>query len=182
MRLLPVIFCSLALSSFVSAQTQTFHDFTAIDIDGNEVSMSDFKGKKVLVVNVASECGNTPQYETLERLYREYGTEEFMIIGFPANNFGKQEPGTNPEIKAFCATHFHLTFPIMSKISVKGDDIHPIYKWLTRKAENGVMDAKVTWNFQKFMIDEDGHLAGVVDPDTAPDCEEIISWLEQKEK
>ena len=175
--ILPVFFAFMAISS---AQMKTFHDFTVVDINDNELKMSDFKGKKVLVVNVASECGNTPQYATLESMYHKYGPDKFVVLGFPANNFGGQEPGDNKEIKAFCDIHFHVTFPMMSKISVKGKDIAPIYSWLTTKTENGVMDAKVTWNFQKFMIDENGHLVGVVDPDTEPDCDKIINWIEGK--
>jgi glutathione peroxidase len=174
--ILPVFF---AFAGLTSAQTKSFHDFSVVDINDNELKMSDFKGKKVLVVNVASECGNTPQYETLEKMYNQYGPDKFVILGFPANNFGKQEPGSNKEIKSFCDIHFHVTFPMMSKISVKGKDIAPIYQWLTTKTENGVMDAKVTWNFQKFMIDENGQLVGVVDPDTSPDTEKIIKWIEQ---
>lgn len=170
---------TIALVNGVIAQTQDFHAFTARDIDGNELKMSDLKGKKVLVVNVASRCGNTPQYESLENLYNKYGSEKFVIIGFPANNFRGQEPGTNEEIKQFCSSTYHVTFPLMSKISVKGADMDPIYQWLTRKSENGVMDAPVTWNFQKFMIDENGKLAGMVDPNTPPDCQKIIKWLEQ---
>lgn len=175
--IIPVFFSLLAMTS---AQMKTFHDFSVVDINDNELKMSDFKGKKVLVVNVASECGNTPQYATLEKMYNQYGPDKFVVIGFPANNFGEQEPGSNKEIKTFCDIHFHVTFPMMSKISVKGKDIAPIYSWLTTKTENGVMDAKVTWNFQKFMIDENGHLVGVVDPETAPDCEKIVNWIEGK--
>ena len=174
--IIPVFFATLTVTS---AQMKTFHDFTVTDINDKELKMSDFKGKKVLVVNVASECGNTPQYATLEKMYNQYGPEKFVVIGFPANNFGTQEPGSNQEIRAFCDIHFHVTFPMMSKISVKGKDIAPIYQWLTTKDENGVMDAKVTWNFQKFMIDENGHLVGVVDPETSPDCEKIINWIEK---
>ncbi len=141
--------------------------------------MSTFKGKKVLVVNVASECGNTPQYETLQSMQRKYGSDRFVVIAFPANNFGEQEPGSNQDIKSFCTTHYHVTFPMMSKISVVGDDMDPIYKWLTSKSENGVMDAPVTWNFQKFMINEDGSLEGMVKPSVDPDCDKIIKWIER---
>jgi glutathione peroxidase len=172
-------FFLFALTS-LSGQTKTFHQFSAVDIDGKEISMSQFKGKKILVVNVASKCGNTPQYEGLENLYKKYGNEKFVVIGFPANNFMGQEPGSNEEIKAFCTSTYHVTFPMMSKISVKGKDIDPIYKWLTSQAENGVMDAEVSWNFQKFMIDENGRLAGVIKPKEDPESEAIISWLEQK--
>ena len=165
--------------SHTNAQTKGFYDFKAIDIDGKEISMGDYKGKKVLVVNVASECGNTPQYESLEKLYKKYGSEKFIVLAFPANNFGAQEPGSNEEIKTFCTSKYQVTFPMMSKISVKGKDMDPLYEWLTSKKANGVMDAPVTWNFQKFMINEDGSLEGMVEPDIDPDCEEIVKWIEQ---
>ena len=152
----------ISATTLAISQTKTFFDFKARDIDGNIVSMDAFKGKKILVVNVASECGNTPQYENLQRMYEKYGGEHFTIIGFPANNFGAQEPGSNEEIKKFCSTNYHVTFPMMSKISVKGEDMDPIYQWLTQKSQNGVLDADVTWNFQKFMIDENGKLVGTV--------------------
>jgi glutathione peroxidase len=174
--ILPLLF---SLMDILPAQTKNFYAFTSKDIDGNEVKMSDFKGKKVLVVNVASECGNTPQYEILESMYKKYGPDKFVVVGFPANNFGAQEPGTNAEIKTFCASMYHVTFPVMSKISVKGDDMDPLYVWLTSKKENGVMDAPVTWNFQKFMINEDGTLEGMVKPSVDPNCEKIIKWIEK---
>ena len=179
MKTLFLFLLTSALTTAIVAQTKTFHDFTAKDIDGNALKMSAFKGKKVLVVNVASECGNTPQYETLESMYKKYGSEKFVVIGFPANNFGAQEPGTNAEIKTFCSSKYQVTFPMMSKISVKGDDIDPLYTWLTSKSENGVMDAPVTWNFQKFMINEDGSLEGMVKPSVDPDCDKIIEWIEK---
>ena len=165
--------------SHTNAQTKGFYDFKAIDIDGKEISMGDYKGKKVLVVNVASECGNTPQYESLEKLYKKYGSEKFIVLAFPANNFGAQEPGSNEEIKTFCTSKYQVTFPMMSKISVKGKDMDPLYEWLTSKKANGVMDAPVTWNFQKFMINEDGSLEGMVEPDIDPDCPMIIKWIEK---
>jgi glutathione peroxidase len=165
--------------SGMNAQDLNFHSFKAKDIDGKEISMSAFKGKKVLVVNVASKCGFTKQYEGLQKLYEEYGGENFTIIGFPANNFLKQEPGTDEEIKEFCTLNYGVSFPMMSKISVKGKDIHPIYAWLTKKENNGVMDAKVSWNFQKFMIDEQGNLVDYASPKTKPYDEKIVSWITQ---
>ena len=149
-------------------------------IDGKSVSLSHFKGKKVLVVNVASKCGNTPQYAQLEELYKKYGPDKFVIIGFPANNFGSQEPGTDQEIKSFCETTYGVTFPMMSKISVKGDDMAPLYQWLTQKSQNGVLDAPVQWNFQKFMIDEKGNVAGVIPPKESPMSDRIVNWIEGK--
>lgn len=156
---------------------KTLHDFTVKDIDGNDFSLSSLKGKKVLVVNVASKCGLTPQYEQLQELYEKYRHLNFVIIGFPANNFMGQEPGSNLEIKEFCTVNYGVTFPMMGKISVKGKDQAPLYQWLTKKSENGVMDQKVTWNFQKFMIDEEGHLVDVATPKESPMSGKILNWI-----
>lgn len=160
----------------VNAQTN-FYDFTVEDINGKEYPLSQFKGKKLLVVNTASKCGLTPQYEGLQELYEKYGGDDFMIIGFPANNFAKQEPGTNEEIATFCSINYGVSFPMMSKVSVKGDDQHPLYKWLTSESDNGLEDSKVTWNFQKYMIDEEGKLVGHFSPKTKPDNEKLLSWI-----
>ncbi len=165
--------------SATTAQDTNFYSFTVNTIDGKEISLEEFKGKKLLVVNVASKCGLTPQYEDLQKLYEEYGGEDFEIIGFPANNFLRQEPGTNEEIKEFCSLNYGVTFPMMAKISVKGKDIHPLYEWLTKKKNNGVMDAKVSWNFQKFMIDEEGNLVDMASPKTKPYDDKIIHWLNE---
>lgn len=174
-----VIMSLIILSSLhLGGQDVNFHSFSAKTIDGEEISMEKFKGKKILVVNVASKCGFTKQYADLQKLYEEYGGDDFTIIGFPANNFLKQEPGTNEEIKEFCTLNYGVTFPMMSKISVKGSDIHPIYAWLTKKENNGIMDAKVSWNFQKFMIDEEGKLVDYVSPKGKPYNEKIINWLQ----
>lgn len=165
-----------------SQSTKSFYDFKTTTIDGHPFDLSTLKGKKVLVVNTASKCGNTPQYEQLEQLYQKYGGDKFTIIGFPANNFLSQEPGTNAQIKEFCTKNYGVTFPMMSKISVKGKDQDPIYQWLTSKDENGVMDAPVKWNFQKFMIDESGNLVGMVAPGTSPMTEKIVNWIEGASK
>ncbi len=165
--------------AIVTAQNNSFYDFTVKTIDGKVLKLSSFKGKKVLVVNVASKCGNTPQYEKLEELYGKYGKDNFVVIGFPANNFMGQEPGTNEEIQKFCTLTYHVTFPMMAKISVKGKDIDPLYKWLTEKAENGKQDAPVLWNFQKFMIDEDGNWVGTIPPKESPMSDKIIKWIEK---
>ncbi|MCX6245789.1 MAG: glutathione peroxidase [Bacteroidetes bacterium] len=171
----------IAMTIMAIAQNhKSFYDFKTTTIDGQPFDLASLKGKKVLVVNTASKCGNTPQYEQLEALYKKYGGEKFTIIGFPANNFLSQEPGTNDQIKAFCTKNYGVTFTMMSKISVKGKDQDPIYKWLTSKEENGEMDAPVKWNFQKFMIDENGHIAGVVDPGTSPMTDQIVNWIEEK--
>lgn len=173
-----VFFVCMALSySLTAQQVKSFYDFKVYDIDGKPFDLASLKGKKVLVVNTASKCGNTPQYADLEKLYEEYKDKNFVIIGFPANNFMGQEPGTNEQIKNFCSTEYGVTFPMMSKISVKGKDTDPLYKWLTSKELNGKMDSEVTWNFQKYMIDENGELAGYANPKEKPYSEKIIAWL-----
>jgi glutathione peroxidase len=175
------LFLAISLTSnYVSARNRNFHDFTVTTIDGEKFPLSKLKGKKVLVVNVASKCGLTPQYKQLQELFDKYGKDSFTIICFPANNFGKQEPGTNGEIKEFCTSTYSVTFPMMAKISVKGDDIDPLYKWLTDKSENGKADAEVTWNFQKFMIDEKGNWAGTVEPKVLPTDKVITDWILSK--
>lgn len=156
---------------------KTLYDFEINGLDGQPFDLSSLKGKKVLIVNTASECGLTPQYEQLQELYEAHGGEHFEIIGFPSNDFGAQEPGTNTEIAAFCQKNYGVTFPMMEKIAVKGNEIHPIYAWLTRKSENGVSDYEVKWNFHKFLIDEEGHLEKEVQPQTLPIDEEITSWV-----
>lgn len=156
---------------------QTFHDFIVKDIDGKEFDLALYKGKKVLVVNVASKCGLTPQYKDLQALYDRYKDQNFVVIGFPANNFMGQEPGTNAEIKEFCTLNYGVTFPMMNKISVKGKDQAPLYNWLTHKSENGKIDQEVTWNFQKFLIDENGNLVDVLQPKESPMSEKIVKWI-----
>lgn len=162
---------------FPAMTQKTFHDFTVKTLEGEDYDLARLEGKKVLVVNTASKCGYTPQYEDLEKLYEQYGGADFVVIGFPANNFMNQEPGTNQEIREFCSKNYGVTFPMMAKISVKGDDIHPVYQWLTSKEQNGVMDSKVKWNFQKYLIDEDGNLVDVLDPKEKPMSERIIAWV-----
>lgn len=166
----------LILSVVVNGQ-ETIYDFTVEDIDGNEFALSQFEGNKVMIVNVASKCGLTPQYEALEQVYETYKDSNFVIIAFPANNFKKQEPGTNEEIKEFCSINYGLTFPIMSKISVKGDDIHPLYKWLTTKELNTVSNSNVKWNFQKYLINEEGKIDHVINPWVKPDNKKILKWI-----
>ena len=180
MKKLLGLIVSLLLVFSVSAQDKYLYSFKTQTIDGEPFDLASLKGKKVMVVNTASKCGLTPQYQLLEKLYQQYKNKNFIIIGFPANNFASQEPGTNSEIKAFCTQNYGVSFPMMSKISVKGDDIDPIYKWLTTKAQNGVIDAEVKWNFQKFLIDEKGNLADVAWPQEKPDEERIIKWIEGK--
>jgi glutathione peroxidase len=159
---------------------QSIHQFKATDIEGNSFDFSSLKGKKIMIVNTASKCGLTPQYENLEALYKKYQNSNFTIIGFPANDFMAQEPGSNEEIASFCKKNYGVTFPIMSKISVKGKDIHPVYQFLTEKSKNGLEDNSVQWNFQKYLLDENGYLVKVINPRTSPDDAEITSWIEGK--
>jgi glutathione peroxidase len=180
MKKISILLGSLLIATTIMAQTSSFHDFKVKDIDGKEFDMASLKGKKVLVVNTASKCGLTPQYKDLQELYQKYGSENFVIIGFPANNFMSQEPGSNDEIKEFCSTKYSVTFPMMEKISVKGKDIHPLYAWLTEKSLNGVIDSEVKWNFQKYLIDENGKLVDVVFPKTNPLDEKITNWIAGK--
>ncbi len=157
---------------------QSIYDFTVQDISGEDFDLSQLKGKKVMIVNTASKCGLTPQYEQLEAIYEKYKDQNFTIIGFPANNFMKQEPGTNEEIAQFCQLNYGVSFPMMSKISVAGEDQAPIYQYLTQKSLNGFSDNTVQWNFQKYLIDEEGNLVRVISPKTKPDDSSIIEWIE----
>jgi len=168
------------LSVSLMAQKQSFYDFKVKTLEGETFDFSTLKGKKIMVVNTASKCGYTPQFKDLEELYRQYGGDNFVIIGFPANNFANQEPGTPQEIREFCTRNYGVTFPMMEKISVKGDDIHPVYQWLTQKSKNGVMDSEVKWNFQKYLIDENGNLVDVLLSKEKPNSEKVINWLNKK--
>ena len=156
---------------------QTIYQFEVEDITGKAFPLSNLQGKKVMIVNTASKCGLTPQYKELEALYQQYKDKDFIIIGFPANDFLKQEPGTNEEIATFCQVDYGVSFPMMSKISVKGKDMHPLYQFLTQKSKNGVADSKVSWNFQKYLIGKDGHLEKVIAPKTQPYDPEVIQWI-----
>ncbi len=161
----------------VFTQDQTIHDFVVNDIKGDTFDLSSLKGKKVMIVNTASKCGLTPQYKELQALYEKYKDQNFVIIGFPANDFMKQEPGTNEDISSFCEKNYGVTFPMMEKISVKGEEIHPLYTYLTTKSQNGHSDNDVAWNFQKYLIDENGILNKVIHPKTGPADQEIITWI-----
>lgn len=176
---------SLTLILFVSlfssySKAQSFYDLKAKTIDGKAFDFSDLKGKKVLVVNTASKCGFTKQYAQLEEVYKEYKDSSFIIVGFPANNFGRQEPGSNDEIKEFCTKNYGVSFPMMEKISVKGDDMDPVYHWLTEKKLNGKMDSSVKWNFQKYLIDEKGNLVDVAYSQEEPTSAKIVNWIRKK--
>ena len=162
-----------------NADNQTIYQFTVEDINGKPFALADLKGKKVMIVNTASKCGLTPQYKELEALYQQYKDRDFIIIGFPANNFLGQEPGSNEQIASFCSINYGVSFPMMSKISVKGKNMHPLYQFLTQKSKNGVEDSKVQWNFQKYLIGRDGKLEKVIAPKTLPLSDKVTQWIEK---
>lgn len=155
---------------------KTIYDFKVESLDGKEINFADFKGKKILIVNTASECGFTPQYADLEKVYEE-NKDKLVVVGFPANNFGGQEPGTNTEIGAFCQKNYGVTFPMAAKVSVKGDDTAPIFKYLTEKDLNGVKNTTILWNFTKFLVDENGKLIDSFVSTTKPTDEAITKYL-----
>lgn len=161
----------------ITMAKETIYQFKVKDLYGDDFDFSSLKGKKVIVVNTASKCGLTPQYKDLETLYKEYKDKGLVIVGFPANNFASQEPGSNEEIAAFCEQNYGVSFPMMGKISVKGNDMAPIYKFLTQKSKNGLQDSEVEWNFQKYLINEKGELVKVVSPRTLPTDPEIVNWV-----
>lgn len=173
--------CAQKKSEVSKAKTKelmgkTIYDYKVESLDGKEINFADFKGKKILIVNTASKCGFTPQYEDLEKLYETY-KDQLVIVGFPANNFGDQEPGSNEEIGAFCQKNYSVSFPMAAKVSVKGDDTTPIFKFLTEKELNGVKDSQVLWNFTKFLIDENGTLIDSFMSSTKPTDEAITKYL-----
>ena len=177
-----IIAVSTVLVSFNLKSNQTnfmkngIYDFKVESLDGGSIDFSKFKGKKILIVNTASNCGYTPQYKGLEALYEKY-KDKLVIVGFPANNFGQQEPGKNSEIKEFCTKNYGVSFPMAAKVSVKGDDIAPIYKWLCNKTFNGVLDAEIKWNFGKFLLDEKGNLISYFGSGVEPLSENITGKL-----
>jgi len=174
------LFGLMAVSSFSGREkmppAKSIYDFTLKTLEGEEISLSKFRGKKMLLVNVASECGYTPQYENLEKLHKQYGSK-VVVIGFPANNFGGQEPGDATQIREFCSKNYGVTFLMMQKISVKGEDQHPLYKWLGNKEENGSCDQSPKWNFCKYLIDEKGNIVKFFGSKVDPLSEEITSLL-----
>jgi glutathione peroxidase len=177
---LAMVLLLTAASAGVFSQEKTIYDFKVKTLEGETFDFSTLKGKKIMIVNTASKCGYTPQYKDLEELYTKFGGDNFVIVGFPANNFLSQEPGTASEIRKFCTDNYGVTFPMMAKISVKGSDMAPIYKWLTSKEKNGVMDSEVKWNFQKYLIDENGKLKDVVYSKEKPGSDKVMSWLAPK--
>jgi glutathione peroxidase len=154
-------------------------EFTMKNIDGKDVKMDDYRGKVLMIVNVASKCGYTPQYEGLESIYRKYKDQGLVVMGFPANNFLGQEPGTNEEIKTFCSTRYNVTFPMFSKISVKGDDIHPFYRFLTSKETNPEFSGDISWNFNKFLVDRTGKVVDRFSTGEKPESEKIALAIEK---
>jgi glutathione peroxidase len=179
LTLLFIMIATLSARSQKDDGDTTIYQFKVQSLDGEEFDFSSLEGKKIMVVNTASKCGLTPQYKKLQVIYEQYGDKDFVIIGFPANNFLFQEPGSDEEIAVFCEQNYGVTFPMMSKISVKGKKMHPIYQFLTQKSKNGVIDSSVSWNFQKYLINSDGRLAKVISPRTLPDDPSVISWIEE---
>lgn len=178
MQKILLIAAVIILTSFFSSEKKinSIHKFKVESLEGGTINFKKYKGKKILVVNTASKCGYTPQYEELQKLYSQY-SKKLVVVGFPANNFGGQEPGTATEIKEFCKRNYGVTFPMAAKVSVKGNDIAPVFKWLTTKKENGVLDAEVKWNFTKFLLDENGVLIAKFDSKVKPMSQDITKYL-----
>ncbi len=166
----------MLFAATTTLSAQSIHNFTVKSIDGKDIKMSSFKGKKILIVNTASKCGYTPQYESLEKVYEQY-KDKLVIIGFPCNQFGGQEPGSNEEIVEFCKKNYGVTFPLADKVDVKGTNTAAIYQWLTQKSKNGVLDASISWNFNKFLLDENGKMIAYYPSNVKPDSEAILSNL-----
>jgi glutathione peroxidase len=164
------------MASMTALNAQSIHGFTVKSIDGKDIKMSSFKGKKILIVNTASKCGYTPQYESLEKVYEQY-KDKLVIIGFPCNQFGGQEPGSNQEIVDFCKKNYGVTFPLADKVDVKGENTAAIYQWLTQKSKNGLVDATISWNFNKFLLDENGKMIAYYPSNIKPDSDAILSHL-----
>ena len=167
---------SIMLLAATTLSAQSIHSFTVKGIDGKDIKLASFKGKKILVVNTASKCGYTPQYEALEKVYEQY-KDKLVIIGFPCNQFGGQEPGSNEEIVEFCKKNYGVTFPLADKVDVKGTNTAAIYQWLTQKSKNGVLDASISWNFNKFLLDENGKMIAYYPSNITPDNQAILSHL-----
>jgi glutathione peroxidase len=168
------------LGKVAMAGEKTIYDFTMNSIDGESTSLSRYRGKVVLLVNVASRCGFTPQYAALEKAYEKYKDRGLVILGFPANNFGGQEPGSNREIKTFCSTKYNVTFPMMAKASVKGDDKTPLYQFLTDKSANPQTGGEIQWNFTKFLIGPSGHPDARFEPNVSPDDPQVTAAIEKE--
>jgi len=174
-----LLFCLLFCAATLMAADKTVYDFTLNSIDGQPVPLAAYKGKVVLLVNVASRCGFTPQYSALEATYEKYKDRGFVIVGIPANNFGAQEPGSNQEIKTFCTSKYRVTFPMLAKVSVKGDDMTPLYQFLTDKSANPQTGGKIQWNFTKFLIGPDGHVKARFEPEVTPHSPQVTTAIEK---
>ncbi len=174
-----LLFCLLFVATALMAADKSVYDFTLNSIDGQPAPLGAYKGKVVLLVNVASRCGFTPQYTALESVYEKFKARGLVIVGIPANNFGSQEPGTNQEIKTFCQTKYSVTFPMMSKVSVKGEDQTPLYQFLTDKAANPQTGGEIQWNFTKFLIGPDGRVMARFEPAITPDSPEVTAVIEK---
>jgi glutathione peroxidase len=178
--MIKMIFCLVFFASALAAAAdRTVYDFTLNSIEGQPAPLAAYKGKVVLLVNVASRCGFTPQYSALESTYEKYKDRGFVIVGIPANNFGSQEPGTNQEIKTFCTTKYNVTFPMMAKVSVKGDDKTPLYQFLTDKSANPQTGGDIQWNFTKFLVGPDGRVIARFEPAVKPDSPEVTGAIEK---
>jgi glutathione peroxidase len=173
-----LLFAGVAMTAALFGASNVL-EFTLNSIDGKPAPLSQYQGKVVLIVNVASRCGFTPQYAGLEKIYEKYKDRGFVILGFPANNFGGQEPGTNEEIKTFCSSKYNVTFPIYSKISVKGADIHPLYQFLTDKQANPKTGGDIQWNFTKFLVGKDGQVIARFEPAVTPESAEVTAAIEK---
>ena len=179
MRKLILFFVTLAATAAFCYGAETVYEFTPKSIDGQPAPLATYKGKVLLIVNVASKCGFTPQYKGLEATYEAYKDKGLVIVGFPANNFGAQEPGTNEEIKTFCSRTYNVSFPMMSKISVKGDDAAPLYRYLTGGAANAAVAGDIKWNFTKFLVDRSGNVVARFEPAVTPDSPEVKAAIEK---
>ena len=173
-----IFFAGIAVAAILSGANKVM-DFTLNSIDGQPSALSQYKGKVVMIVNVASYCGDTPQYAGLEALYEKYKDKGFVILGFPANNFGEQEPDSNAEIKTFCTRKYNVSFPMFAKISVKGEDQHPLYRFLTDKQANPATGGEVQWNFTKFLVGKDGNVAARFESAVTPESAEVVSAVEK---
>src|SRR4030095_4204832 len=169
---------ALCFMSTLMFGASSVHEFTLKSIDGKATPLANYKGKVVMIVNVASRCGYTPQYTQLEAVYAKYKDRGLVILGFPANNFMGQEPGTDEEIKTFCSTKYNVTFPIFSKISVKGDDIHPLYKFMTSKETNSDFGGDIKWNFSKFLLDKSGKIIARFEPAVKAESDTVVQAIE----
>jgi glutathione peroxidase len=174
-----IVIISMFMGGFTMLEAKTIHDFTVKSIDGKDVKLESYKGKVLLIVNTASKCGFTKQYDGLQELYEKYEKDGLVVLGFPANNFMNQEPGNNEEIQNFCRLNYGVTFPMFEKISVGGKDIHPLYKYLTDKKTNPKYAGKITWNFNKFLISKDGKIINRFSTPTKPMDKEVISAIEE---